>query len=392
MRKGSNGAVTKSRMKDGIVKRGDSFHSVVREPSRNGKTKPVWSPAYSTRAEAEADRDRRRVEVRAGTAVVKNSITVAEYLDSWLPKHIALAALAPTTQVAYRSKIDSYIKPHLGHMKLQALRSDDIEAFYVTLLTTPSERRGSGLAPATVIYVARVLRKALQHAVDVYGILARNPAQSVSLPTAKPIHRDVWSAEQMRAFLLAAQEGTLGPLLWLLGATGARRGELLALKWANVDLDAGSLRIVESATFANGQRYEGLTKNKEQRLVYLDQQTVAVLRKHHAVQASQRLRAGEKWHDAGLVFCSGDGSPLPPDAPYAAMRVAMAKANVPQMRLHDLRHLHATWLLEDGEPLHVVAERLGHRDPMVTATIYAHVNQRQSAGAAETFASRLADK
>ena len=379
-------------MKDGIVKRGDSFHSVVREPSMTGKTKPVWSKAYSTRAEAEADRDRRRVELREGTAVVKNSITVSEYMDSWLPKHIALAALAPTTQVAYRSKIDSYIKPHLGHVQLQALRPDDIEAFYATLLTSPSERRRSGLAPRTVIYVARILRKALQHAVDVRQILARNPAQSVPLPSAEPIHRDLWTAEQMNAFLLAAKEGNLGALLWLLGATGARRGELLALRWANVDLDAGLLRIAESATFADGQRHVGLPKNKESRTVYLDQRTVAVLRTHHAWQASQRLRAGERWEDTDLVFCCGDGSPLPSDAPYAAMREAMTKAKVPQIRLHDLRHLHATWLLEDGEPLHVVAQRLGHRDPMVTATIYAHVTQGQSAGAAETYASRLAER
>lgn len=93
-------------MKDGIIKRGSSFHAVVRETGSNGKTKPVWSKAFSTREEAEAYRDRRRVEVREGTAVAKNSMTLREYMDSWLPKHIALAGLAPTTQVAYRSKIN----------------------------------------------------------------------------------------------------------------------------------------------------------------------------------------------------------------------------------------------------------------------------------------------
>ena len=218
-------------MKDGIIKRGSSFHAVVRETGSNGKTKPVWSKAFSTREEAEAYRDRRRVEVREGTAVAKNSMTLREYMDSWLPKHIALAGLAPTTQVAYRSKINLYIKPRLGDIRLQALRAHDIEAFYTSLLTTPSSRRESGLAPRTVIYVARILRKALQHAVDVHQLLAKNPAQSVPLPSAEPIHRELWNAQQMQAFLTAADEGHHGALLWLLGATGARRGELLALRW-----------------------------------------------------------------------------------------------------------------------------------------------------------------
>lgn len=240
--------------------------------------------------------------------------------------------------------------------------------------------------------MARILRKALQHAVDVHQLLAKNPAQSVPLPSAEPIHRELWNAQQMQAFLTAADEGHHGALLWLLGVTGARRGELLALRWANVDLASGTLRVVESATFADGQRYIRLPKNKEGRHVPLDRRTVMVLRTHHARQAGQRLSMGERWINSDLVFCYGDGSPLAPDSPYSAMRSAMAKANVPKIRLHDLRHLHATWLLEDGEPLHVVAQRLGHRDPMVTATIYAHVTQKQSAGAAETYASRLADR
>lgn len=384
--------MARNKMKDGIIKRGNSFYAALREPRPGGRTHVVWSRAYPTREEAEAYRDKRRVELREGTAVTKSAITLGEYLDSWLPIHASLAPLAPTTHVAYRSKIDLYVKPHLGHLPLQALRPADIEAFYAKLLTSPSARGKPGLSPRTVIYVARILRKALKHAVEVHQILAKSPAQSVSLPGAKPIRRELWNANQMQAFLAAADEGPLGSLLWLYGATGARRGELLALRWTNVDLDAAVLHIVESATFADGERHVRHPKNKEGRMVPLDQRTVAVLRTHHARQASERLRAGETWTDLDLVFCRGDGTPLPPDAPYTAMREAISKSKVPRLRLHDLRHLHATWLLEDGEPLHVVAQRLGHRDPMVTATVYAHVTRKQSAGAAETYAARLGEK
>ena len=188
---------------------------------------------------------------------------------------------------------------------------------------------------------------------------------------------------------IATATGSYGALLWLYGATGARRGELLALRWANTDLDGATISIVENATYARGKRYVRSPKNGEGRTIPIDSRTVAVLKAHKAQQAKARLEAGDQWADHDLVFCGRYGWPLPPDAPYAAMKTAVESAKVPHIRLHDLRHLHATWLLEDGEPLHVVARRLGHRDPMVTASIYAHVTDKQSVKAAETFAARL---
>lgn len=383
--------MAKSRMKDGIVKRGNSFHAVIRERGSNGKTKPVWSKAFTTRAEAEAYRDQRRVELREGTAVVPSGIKVGEYMDLWLPGHIKIRNLAPTTSAAYREKIENYIKPHIGGIRLQELTSGQLTDFYLALLTNPSARRESGLSAQTVVYVGRILRRALKDAVEVRNLLSVNCALLAPLPTTSRIDRDLWSAAEMKRFLEAADCGEHGALLWTYGATGARRGELLALRWANTDLDAGTLSIEESATFANGERHVGKTKNKEKRVVHLDQHSVAVLRAHQARQRELCLQAGEPWSNHGLVFCRRDGSPLPPDSPYTAMKAAIQLSGVPPLRLHDLRHLHATWLLEDGEPLHVVAQRLGHKDAMVTATIYAHVTKSQSASAAETWAARMAE-
>jgi len=128
----------------------------------------------------------------------------------------------------------------------------------------------------------------------------------------------------------------------------------------------------------------GGTKTNKVRVVDIDRDTVAALRAQKAQQAQERLESNQ-WHDHNLLFCRPDGSPLPPDFAYRQFQRLIQQAEVSRIRLHDLRHTHATWLLEAGEQLHVVAERLGHADASTTSNIYAHVTDRQRRQGAETF-------
>jgi len=178
--------------------------------------------------------------------------------------------------------------------------------------------------------------------------------------------------------------------------TGARRGELLHLRWDDVELDGGHPHIVVrgSVTMVEGRRVEGTTKTGRVRMVGIDAGTVAALREHAGRQAKERERACGSWVEGGHVFRMEIGSPLFPDVAGSLMRRTVEAINacqdkpvLPPMRLHDLRHVHATLLLKAGIPVHVVAARLGHADPAITLRVYAHVLRDQAVEVAQIFAA-----
>lgn len=169
--------------------------------------------------------------------------------------------------------------------------------------------------------------------------------------------------------------------------TGARRGELLALRWSALDLDAAEVTFALSTTVVGGNRIEGSTKGDRSRTISLDSGTVEALREHRKRQTEERLAAGPLWSaEWNLVFATEMGTPLYPDTPTNLMAKLVRRADMPHARLHDLRHLHATTLLLAGVPVHVVAARLGHADPAITLRVYAHVLREQAAGVATVFA------
>jgi len=181
--------------------------------------------------------------------------------------------------------------------------------------------------------------------------------------------------------------------------TGARRGELLYLRWTAVDLDAAEVTFGGSTAVVRGRRVEGTTKGGRSRTVSLDRETVAVLREHRRQQTEERLAAGSAWTDnGGLVFATRWGEPLYPDTVTALMTKLINRHNktvtppvkpLPHARLHDLRHLHATTLLLAGVPVHVVAARLGHGDPSVTLRVYSHVLREHTASTGDIFAQAV---
>jgi integrase len=179
-------------------------------------------------------------------------------------------------------------------------------------------------------------------------------------------------------------------------------GELLNLRWTDLDLDAKKITITGSTAVIGGERVNGTTKSGRKRVVSIDDETVAVLRQHKADQAAEQLLAGESWHGIkdGYVFMTGWGEPIYPDTVTALMTKVIhahngpekgprPKDQLPHARLHDLRHIHATTLLLSGVPVHVVAARLGHADPAITLRVYAHVIRAAETAAADIFAQAV---
>jgi integrase len=389
------------KLRDGVIKRGGSWSYVIRVPDpATGVSKPGWVGGFDTEEAAKAARDEARVRARNGQYVNRSTSTVADYLAQWLEAHAA--TVKPKTLAGYRHDIGHYVVPRIGRMRLQALRPAVISRLYRDLADSGG-RDGRALSATTVSHIHRTLRKALADAVDVEQLLAANPAARSKRPrstTSEPVQ--VWTADQLGIFLAAARSHRLSAFYRLAAYTGARRGELLYLRWSRVDLDAAEVTFGGSTAVIRGQRVEGTTKGGRSRTVSLDRDTVMVLREHRRQQAEERLAAGSAWADTGgLVFVTRWGEPLYPDTVTALMTKLINQHNklitppgklVPQARLHDLRHLHATTLLLAGVPVHVVAARLGHADPAVTLRVYSHVMREHAAGVGDVFAQAVKAK
>jgi integrase len=355
-------------------------------------TKPRWVGGFDTEEAAKAARAEARVRARNGQYVSPSTLTVADYLAEWLAAHAV--SVKPKTLAGYRHDI----VPRIGRLRLQGLRPAVISKLYRDL----AEHGGHGgraLSATTVSHIHRILRKALADAVTVDQLLPTNPAARSKRPrnsTSEPPL--VWTTAQLASFLAKARAHRLFAFYRLAAYTGARRGELLYLRWSAVHLDAAEVTFGGSTAVVRGQRIDGTTKGGRSRTVSLDRDTVTVLREHRREQAEERLAAGSAWTDSGLVFLTRWGEPLYPDTVTALMTKMINQHNkavtplakpLPHARLHHLRHLHATTLLLAGVPVHVVAARLGHADPAVTLRVYSHVLREHAAGVGDIFAQAV---
>jgi integrase len=389
------------RLRDGVMKRGSTWSYVIRvKDPDTGISKPKWVSGFATEEEAKAARDEGRVKARRGEYIDRNRVTVAAYLDDWIDSHAM--EIKPRTLLDYRACIRLYVTPRIGHLPIQAVRPSTITKLYRDLLTNGG-RNGQPLAAATVTHLHAVLRKAFRDAVIVDELIGSNPVERAKRPRAEAQEPGtVWAIVQLRAFLATARQHRLFAFFHVAAYTGVRRGELLNLRWADVDLDAKKITITGSTAVISGERVNGTTKSGRTRVVSIDDETAAVLRQRKADQTVEQLKAGDSWHGTkdGYVFTTGWGEPIYPDTVTSLMTKLIRAHNqpdqgprpkdqLPHARLHDLRHLHATTLLLSGVPVHVVAARLGHADPAITLRVYAHVIRSAEAAAADIFAQAV---
>ena len=379
----------KDKVKNGIVFTGRSWSYVLRVPDTNtGKTKPQWVGGFDSEKAAKLARDKARVSLSTSNYVSPNKLTLGEYLTTWI-NEVHANQLKASTLERYKRVINRYLIPELGAIKLQDLRPSHVQGFYTSLLTR-STVTGNPLSPQTVTLIGAVLKKAIKYAVDVDGLIAVNPVNRVPLPKGKGTIPTPWSIQELNTFLDVARSHRLFFFFRLSAFTGARRGELLALKWS--DFDGTAITISKNRLMAGNQVIEqNSTKGgtNGQRRVPLDRETIELFNVHRVNQLKERMALGENWQETGYVFVQENGLPLYPHTPSDLFKKLLNKAGLRHTRLHDQRHLHATELLRLGEPLHVVANRLGHRDAMVTATIYAHVSDQQAETASSTFANAV---
>jgi len=261
-----------------------------------------------------------------------------------------------------------------------------LNGLYQQLLANGLVNGEGGLSPATVSNIHVVLRKALADAEDA-GLIPRNPALKAKPPRPKSQGGELryWTPSELREFLALIEGHRLEAAFHLLAMTGARRGEVAGLRWIDVDLDRSRITIRQALLAGDGEVYVSSPKSYRGRTVDLDRATVDKLREHRGRQLVEK-EATRRWEVSGYVFTRKGGSLLDPRTLTHTFRWIVDNSDLPRIRLHDLRHTHASIAVKAGVPIGVVSERLGHASPEFTLHRYSHVMPGMQREAADTIA------
>ena len=300
-----------------------------------------------------------------GLPVAVERQTVAQFLNRWLTD-VVRPKVRPSTYQSYATYVRLYLKPALGHHQLTKLTPQQVQALL-------NDKLASGLSPRTVQYMSAVLRSALSQAMK-WGLVARNVATLVDPPRSGRPEVHPLMPDQARAFLAAVRGDRLEALFTVAIALGLRQGEALALRWSDVDLDAGTIRIRHTVQKIDGTWHFTEPKTaRSRRSISMPATSIAALRAHQQRQPDERLAAGARWQEWGLVFPSSVGTPLDGSNVTHRLQKILAGAGLPRQRFHDLRHCCASLLLAQHVPMRVVMEILGHSQIALTMDTYSHV-------------------
>lgn len=389
-------------MRGSIVRRGKSWAVVIDLP-RDPQTKKRRQKWYTHTTQAEADRHLTQIKaaLHGGTYQPPTKLTVAEYLPIWLRDAVE-KAVGPVTLRDYRTIVNRHLLPAFGADLLATVAPQTIDRYL-------SEQQRAGLAPATVHKQYRILHAALEKAVR-WGLLVRNPADMAKPPRTVTPEIQPWDEEEIRVFLGEAKRSSRHYPLYLTALlTGLRLGELLGLRWVDVDLPLSRLTVRQTFyRLGKRQLFKSPKSRASQRTVTLPRAVVEVLRSVADQQAEAKRVLGADYQEHDLVFCQADGKPLHAhnltqkdfrrilrleglrkDLRGRGVAEKALPKPLRRIRFHDLRHCHASYLARAGVPVKVAQERLGHSTPALTLRIYTHTLAGQHEEAARAVEERL---
>ena len=357
-----------------------------------GKRKTHYSAVKGTKRSAEAELTKALAQVENGNHVDPTKTTVAEFLDRW-DRDWAAANVSPKTLERYRGLIDKQVRPYLGRVQIQKLRPVHLNELYAKLLREgrcvkqkdeAGEVISAGLSARTVGHVHRVLHRALGHAVN-WAVVQQNAADHVDPPRIEASEIEILKDGDMAALLEKLKGRSLRLIAEFGLATGLRRGEMLALRWQDVDFSGARVRVERSLeqTKAGGLRFKAPKTKRGSRAISVSRSTLAALRAHRKSQQERWLALGlGKLRDDALVFATWNGQPRTPNALSKDWSETMADLGV-KITLHALRHTHASQLIAAGLDVVTISRRLGHASPTITLNVYGHLFSNTDDRAAE---------
>ena len=328
---------------------------------------------------------KKAIEETKGLDVAKaESYTVGQWMDVWY-EYYAQIKVRPSSHKTYEGYIKNHIKPNIGSIPLTKLTTLDLQRLYQKLLAEgrvdrlEAQNQPKGLSPKTVRNINQVISSAMQLAIQQH-LIAQDPTDGCALPKTEHREMQTLSADQLAAFLLEARHSGVFEMYYIELATGLRRGELLGLKWEDIDFDNQTLRVRRQVGRINGEVREAPLKTKNAyRTISLGTDAVGIL-----------MQQREKLPSSAYVFPGPTGGPIAPDSVLHMLHRVLDRAGLPEIRFHDLRHTFATLALQNGVDVKTVSGMLGHFSAGFTLDTYAHVTTAAQRQAAETMGAVLA--
>jgi integrase len=333
-----------------------------------GKRLTRYHSFKGTKREAEVELTRLKASADQGTYVDPSKATLSDFLDRW--ESWAATQVSAKTLERYKELTAHHVRPHLGAARVQKLKTANFAELYGRL--QQAKPQGAGLAPRTVGHVHRLLHRVFRSAVE-WGVITTNPVIA-DPPRVTDTKIEILAPDQIKATLAALRGRRLYPVVVIGLATGMRRGEMLALRWSDVDWDAGKIRVERSLEDTRaGLAFKEPKTKAGRRSISIPPSIVAELRDHWRRQQEQRLAFGlGRASNDDLVFPRPDGSPWPPDRLSSTWTKTVATLNLPKVTFHALRHTHVSQLIAARLDVVTVSHRIGHSNPAVTLKVYAH--------------------
>lgn len=365
-------------MKGSVFKRGSVY--AVRYDIGDGKNRSQkYKGGFRTKKEAQEYLNKVLSEVAEGSYVKPNKVHFSEFLIDWYHNSYK-RSVAETTAETRLFYIEKHIIPSFGTMQLQTITTKMLDDFY-------NEKISSGLSGKTVREFHNILRRAFTQAVK-WSLIKFNPVLDATPPVVTQKEVQPWSKEQTKKFLELLETKDREPIFELIIFTGLRKGEALGLKWEDIDLQRGKIRVVRSLarTKEKGLFLKDVKTQNSKRQVSITPYITQKLIEH---REKQRNKIGEQINNLGMVFCTVEGSFKDPRNLLREFNQLIKEAGLPKTTIHDLRHLHATQLMINGVNPKVVQERLGHARVAITLDLYSHVNEDLQVEAAMGFEQNL---
>ncbi len=379
-----------------IEKRGENKWLVVVEKGRNpvtGKRERIFEMIKGSKKKAKTRMHELAYEINSGGYIEPTELKLREFSKQWYDDY-AKNNLAPSTQEYYDIIINSHIIPLLGNIKLSELKPIHIQNYLTEKIRNGRlDGKEGGLSKKSVKRHYTVLNQILKYAVKLQ-VLENNPAKPIDPPRPESPDIKAMTQKQLEK-LLDVAKGWIYDFIYIASFTGVRRGELLALRWQDVDFENNSLQIRQSVSKLSGGRLvfrEPKTKSSI-RLISIDNDIINILKKINKTQKKNKLRLGDIYNNEhNLVFAKEDGSPYLPLYTTRQFNKVADKASLSKFRLHDLRHTHATLMLKASVHPKIVQERLGHSSITQTLDTYSHVTPSMQKEAIQKLKANMNEK
>jgi integrase len=357
-----------------------------------GRRRTKYASFKGTKAEAKNELIRLKAAANNGDYIDPSKTTLGEFLDRW--EGWAATQVSAKTLERYCELAAHHIRPHLGEARIQRLKTVNFAELYGKLQRPKPE--GAGLAPRTVGHVHRLLHRVFGHAVK-WDVIATNPLSAAEPPRVQRTEIEILAPDQIKTVLTALRGRALYPVAVIGLATGMRRGELAALRWSDVDFDGGKIRVERSLEQTNaGLTFKAPKTKAGRRTISIPVSVAAELRAHWRQQQEQRMALGlGKAGPDDLVLARPDASAWPPDSLTTSWAKTVAALKLPRVTLHALRHTHASQLIAAGLDVVTVSRRIGHSNPTITLSVYAHLfgdtDERAAAVVQDALSGALGD-